>query len=163
MPKKVKYAYCEVCKKEVEQSSRKPLSRMAKTVWIICTVATLGIVGIAYLIYLAYRPKIFCSDCFSKLTYSDKPFEKPKKKREAMTPKERVLEKVEEEKGPEEEVVKIEPVEKKPAKKKPAEKKPKKKKEEEEEEKEKNYCSFCGEELDEDYPTCPFCQAALKF
>jgi len=158
MPKKIKYAYCEVCKKEVEQASRKPLSSMAKTVWIICAVITLGIAGIAYLIYLAYRPKIYCSDCFSKLTYSDKPFEKPEKKREAMTPKERVLEKVEEEKGPEEEVVKMEPVKKKPVKKKPD-----KKKKEEEVEKEKIYCSFCGEELEEDFPTCPYCQSARKF
>lgn len=156
MPTKIKYAYCEVCKKEVEQSSRKPLSRMAKTVWIICTVGTLGIAGIIYLIYLAYRPKIYCPACFSKLTYSDKPFEKPKKKREAITPKEKLLEKVEEEKGPEEEVVKVEPIKEKPAKKKP------KKKKEEEEEKQKIYCSFCGEELDEDYPTCPYCQSARK-
>jgi len=162
MPTKVKYAYCEVCKKEVEQASRKPLSRMSKTVWIICTVATLGIAGLIYLIRLAYRPKIYCSDCFSKLTYSDKPFEKPKKKREAMTPKERVIEKVEEEKGPEEEVLQLEPVKEKPVKKKTVEKKPKKKKEEEME-KEKIFCSFCGEELDEDYPTCPYCQAARKF
>ena len=160
MPTKVKYAYCERCKKEVEQASRKPLSRMAKTVWIICTIATLGIAGIIYLIYLAYRPKIYCSDCFTKLTYSDKPFEKPKKKREAMTPKERVLEKVEEEKGPEEEVVKIEPVKEKPGKKKPVKKK---KEEKKEDEKEKIFCSFCGEELEEDYPTCPYCQAARKF
>ncbi len=158
MPKKIKYAYCEVCKKEVEQASRKPLKRSQKTTWIIVIIATLGIGFIVYLIYLANKTKTFCPDCFSKLKYSDKPFEKPKRKREAMTPKERVLEKVEEEKGPEEEVVKIEPVKKKPAKKEP-----KKKKEEEEEEKEKNYCSFCGEELDAEYSTCPYCQAVLKF
>lgn len=151
MPTKIKYAYCEVCKKEVEKASRKPLSRMAKTVWIICTVATIGIAGIVYLLYLAYRPKIYCPTCFSKLTYSDKPFEKPKKKRDAMTPKEKVLEKVEEEKGPEEEVVvKIDTTKKKPTKKKPKKKK-------EEEEKEKIFCSFCGEELDADYPVCPYC------
>jgi hypothetical protein len=161
MPMKIKYAYCEVCKKEVEQTSRKPLSRMAKTVWVICIVGTLGIAGIVYLIYLAYRPKIFCSTCFSKLKFSDKPFEKLKEKREAMTPKEKLIKKVEEEKSPEEAFVKLEPVKEKPVKKKPAEKKPKKKKEEEK--KEKIYCSFCGEELDEDYPTCPYCQAARKF
>lgn len=161
MPKKIKYAYCEVCKKEVEQASRKPLNRSQKTRWRISIVATLGIAVIVYLIYLANKTKAYCPDCFAKLKYSDEPFEKPKKKREAMTPKERVLDKVEEEKGPEEEPVKKEPPKKKPEKKKPAEKKPKKEKEEEKEE--KNYCPFCGEELDEDYPTCPACSAALKF
>ncbi|MFX1410554.1 MAG: hypothetical protein ACFFA6_09390 [Promethearchaeota archaeon] len=162
MPKKIKYAYCQVCKKEVESASKKPLTRLQKTIWVIVGVATLGLGFIVLLIYhVFFRIKDYCPDCFTKLTYSDQPFEKPKKKREAMTPKERVLEKVEEEKSPEEESFVIEPTKKKPAKKKPAEKKPKKKEEELKEE--KRFCSFCGEELDEDYATCPFCKAALKF
>lgn len=119
MPKKIKYAYCEVCKKEVEQASRKPLNRSQKTRWRISIVATLGIAVIVYLIYLANKTKAYCPDCFAKLKYSDEPFEKPKKKREAMTPKERVLDKVEEEKGPEEEPVKKEPPKKNRKKRNP--------------------------------------------
>ncbi|MFX1317171.1 MAG: hypothetical protein ACFE9T_15020 [Promethearchaeota archaeon] len=162
MPKKIRYAYCEVCKNEVENASKKPLTSIQKTTWVIVGVATLGIGFIVMLIYhVFFRIKEYCPDCFTKLTYSDQPFEKPKKKREAMTPKERVLEKVEEEKGPEEEYIITESAKKKPTQKKPAEKKLKKKEKELKEE--KRFCTFCGEELDEDYATCPFCKAALKF
>ena len=56
-------------------------------------IGTLGIGAIIYGIYLSNRPKTYCPTCFTKLEYSDKPFIKPKKKREDMTPKERVLDK----------------------------------------------------------------------
>jgi len=151
MTKKIKFAYCPVCKKEVEKSSRKPLDTMQKLLWVIVIIATLGIGAIAYGIYLSNRPKVHCPTCFTKLEYSDKPFIKPKKKLEDMTPKERVLDKA----GLKEEPKKAEPPKKKLEVKK-------KKKQKEIEEKDKIFCSFCGEELEEDYPTCPFCQAARK-
>jgi len=148
MPKKIKYIYCKVCKHEVEDPSRRPLTTIQKMVWIMAIVGTIGIGAVVYAFYLSSRPKVFCPDCHSKLEYSDKPFEKPKK-REDMTPREKVFDKA----GIEEETEK---------KKQQAKKKAEAKKKKEEKEEKKRFCSFCGEELDEDYSTCPFCQAALK-
>ncbi|MFX0037165.1 MAG: hypothetical protein ACFE9I_16155, partial [Candidatus Hermodarchaeota archaeon] len=71
---------------------------------------------------------------------------------EDMTPREKVLDKA---------GMEIEAEEKKPVKEKPHGEK--KRKKEEKVEKEKIFCSFCGEELDEDYPTCPYCRAARNF
>jgi len=145
MTTKIKFAYCPVCKKEVEKSSRKPLEDMQKVLWIVFIVATIGIAAIFYAIYLSNRPKAYCPICFTKLEYSDKPFEKPTKKRKDMTPKERVLDKA----GLKEEVEETLPVEKSLEVKK-------------KDKKHKIICSFCGEELEEDLAICPFCQAKLK-
>ncbi|MHA2008773.1 MAG: hypothetical protein ACXABO_20340 [Promethearchaeota archaeon] len=144
MSTKIKYNYCKVCKQEVENPSKIPLNRSQITIWVIIIVATIGIGAIILAIYYATRPKVYCPTCHSKLVKSDKPFEKAKKKPEDMTPKEKVLDKagVEEEK----------------AKKRAPKKKPTKKKEEEED---VIYCPYCGEELEEKYPTCPFCQSVL--
>lgn len=151
MPKKIKFAYCKVCKQEVDKSARKPLDTMQKLAWGIGIVGTLGIAAIAYGFYLSNRPKVHCPICFTKLEYSDKPFVKPKKERKDMTPKERVLDKA----GIKEE----EPEVKEPAKRKPETKK--RKKEEDLEEK-KIICPYCGETLDGEYAICPFCQVPLK-
>ena len=148
MSKKIRFAYCKVCKKEVEESRRKPLETMQKVVWVIIIVATIGIAAIAYAIYLSNRSKSYCPTCFTKLEYSDKPFEKPKRKREDMTPRERVLDKA--------------GIEGKGEEKEPVEKKPDTKKGEKKERKQEITCSYCGEKLDEDYATCPFCQSKLK-
>ena len=145
MTKKIRYAYCKVCKHEVEKSSRKSLDTSQKITWIIIAIATIGFGLIAYAIYLSNRPKSYCPECFTKLEYSDKPFEKPKKKREVMTPREKILDKAGLSEEVEEEVVEE-----------------KTKKEEKEKKKGKNFCNYCGEKLDEDYATCPFCQATLK-
>ncbi len=148
MSKKIRYAYCSVCKQEVEESRRKPLEMMQKVVWGIVIVGTIGLAAIAYGIYLSNRPKSYCPICFTKLEYSEKPFEKPKKKSEDMTPKERILDKAGLEVEVEEKV--------------PIAKKSNVKKREKKDKKQKIICSYCGEELDEDYASCPFCQAALK-
>ncbi len=148
MSKKITYTYCKTCKHELEDPARRPLSMIQKIVWIMVIVGTIGIGAIVYAFYLSSRPKKYCPDCSGKLEYSDKPFEKPKK-REDMTPRERVLDKA----GIEEETEK---------KKQQAKKKAEQKKKKEELEEKKIFCSFCGEELKEDYPTCPFCKAALK-
>lgn len=149
MSKKIRYKFCKVCKHEVEKSSKKPLNTSQKIMWVIISVTTLGLGLIAYAIYSSNLPKSYCPDCFTKLEYSDKPFEKPKKKRETMTPREKILDKagLREETEEEEEE---------------AEEKPKPKKKEKEKKKGKIFCEYCGEKLDEDYATCPFCQATLK-
>ncbi|UCC19815.1 MAG: hypothetical protein JSV62_00625 [Promethearchaeota archaeon] len=151
MSKKIKFAYCKVCKQEVEKSARKPLDTMQKVLWGIGIVGTAGILAIAYGVYLSNRPKVHCPNCFTKLEYSDKPFVKPKKKREDMTPKERVLDKI----GiKEEEIEEIEQPKK--------EKKAKKKKNDEDLEKKRIVCPYCGETLEEESAICPFCQVSLK-
>ena len=144
MSTKIKYSFCNVCKHEVEDPSKKPLTRTQITIWVIVIVATLGLAAIALAIYYSTRPKDYCPECHTKLMKSDKPFEKAKKKPEDMTPREKILDKagIEEEKS----------------KKKAPQKKPSDKKLEEEEE---NICPFCGEELKKKYPTCPFCQSVL--
>ena len=148
MPKKITYTYCKTCKHEVEDPSRRPLTMIQKIVWVIIIVGTIGIGAIVYAFYLSGRPKKYCPDCNGKLEYSDKPFEKPKK-REDMTPRERLLDKA----GIEEE-----PEKKKQQPKKKADGKKKKK----ELEVKKIFCSFCGEELKKDYSICPFCKSDLK-
>ncbi len=145
MPKKIKYAYCKICKHEVDNPSKKPMTTSQKIGWIIGIVATLGIAAIVLAFIQSNKPKNYCPDCYTKLEYSDEPFEKPKKKPEEMTPKERVLDKA----GIEEE-----------PKEKPERKKPEKKKAEAEK---KIFCPYCGEELDEKYPTCPFCQSIIEY
>jgi hypothetical protein len=144
MSTKIKYSYCNVCKNEVENPSKKPLTRMQLTVWVIIIVATLGLASIILALYYSTRPKDYCPECYTKLVKSDKPFEKPKKKPEEMTPKEKVMNKAE--------------IEEEKSKKKALKKKPS---QEESEEYAEIICPYCGEELKKKYPTCPFCQSVL--
>ncbi len=144
MSTKIKYSYCNICKHEVETPSKKPLTRMQITIWVIVMVATFGLAAIVFAIYYSMRPKEYCPECNTKLVKSDKPFEKPKKKPEDMTAKEKILDKA----GIEEEKSK-----KRAPKKKPIEDKSK--------EEEEILCPYCGEELKKKYPTCPFCQSVL--
>ena len=146
MSKKIKYAYCKVCKNEVDNPSKRPMTTSQKIGWIIIIVATLGIAAIVLAIVQSNKPKNYCPECHTKLEYSDKPFEKPKKKPEEMTPKERVLDKA----GLEEKL------KQKPTRKKPAKKAAK-------EEEKKIFCPYCGEELEEKLPTCPFCQSVIEY
>ncbi|MHA2037352.1 MAG: hypothetical protein ACW972_05350 [Promethearchaeota archaeon] len=144
MSTKIKYSYCNVCKHEVENPSKKPLTRMQITIWVIVMVATIGLAAVIFAIYYSTRPKDYCPECHTKLVKSDKPFEKAKKKPEDMTAKEKILDKAE--------------VEGAKSKKKAAKKKPP---EEESEDEEEILCPYCGEELKKKYPTCPFCQSVL--
>ena len=139
MSTKIKYRYCNVCKNEVDNPSKKPLTRVQITIWIIIIVATIGLAAIVLAIYYSTRPKDYCPECNTKLVKSDKPFEKPKKKPEEMTPKEKVLDKA--------------GIEAEKSKKRAPDKKS--------EEDEEIICPYCGEELKKNYPTCPFCQSAL--
>jgi len=146
MSTKIEYKYCKVCKREVEEPSRKPLTTMQKILWVIACVGTLGIAYIGYVLYYSNKPKNYCPDCHTKIVKSDQPFEKPKKKPEKMTPKERILDKAGI--GEEEEPVKA------PTRKKPTEEKS---------EEDKIFCPFCGEQLEEKVPTCTYCQAVIKW
>ena len=121
---------------------------MAKTIWIIIAIATLGIGAVAYFIHNRYmRKKNYCPTCHSQLVFSKEPFEKPKLV-EHLTAKEKVIAKVEK---------------KSQAKKtSKAKSKPSKKKKEGIKPEEKLICPFCGELLDEKYATCPYCQEPLK-
>ena len=146
MSTKIKYNYCNICKHEVEEPSRKPLTTMQKVGWWIASVGTIGIAAIVYVLYYSNKPRNYCPDCHTKIVKSDQPFEKPKKKPEEMTPKERVLDKAGIEEGEQ-------------SAKKPSSKEPTTKKEEED----KIFCPFCGEELEEKIPTCSFCQAVIEW
>ncbi len=144
---KIKFAYCDYCKKEISEPAKKPLNGMDKTVWTVIIIATLGIGLIGYLIHNKFaRKKVFCPTCETKLKFSDEAFEKPKEL-EDKTAKEKIVEKLE----------------KKKAKKKPVKEKiVSEEGEEEEKEEEPFYCPFCGEKLEEDIVTCPYCGAAVK-
>ncbi|MFX1587507.1 MAG: zinc-ribbon domain-containing protein [Promethearchaeota archaeon] len=144
-----RYAYCNVCKKEIDNPARKPLETSKKTVWIIVIVATVGIAALFYAIYYANRPKTYCPTCFSQLKFSKEPFVTEEEKEEEaipLTAKEKVLKKAGKEvkRRKKEEKVKIE---------------------EEGEERvpsDKTFCPYCGEDIDPDVNRCPYCHSALK-
>ena len=147
MPKKIRYAYCKVCKKEVEKSSRKPLSTMQKVGWSTISVITIGVGAIVYLIYRTNRPKSYCPNCYAKLEYSNKPFIKPEDT-VPLTAKEKVLKKAGKEikrkekvEAGEDEVV--EDIEKKRARG-------------------ETFCPYCGEDIKPDIDKCPYCGSSLK-
>ncbi|MFX1323804.1 MAG: zinc-ribbon domain-containing protein [Promethearchaeota archaeon] len=144
MSKKIHYAYCKFCKKEVEDSSRKPLSTMQKVGWLVFSVITVGIGAIVYAIYLSNRPKVYCSTCFTRLIYSDKPFEKVKNDGTPLTAKEKVLKKVGKEKSAEKEVE--QPKELVAERIRP----------------EDTFCPYCGEDIKPGSDKCPYCGSALK-
>ena len=140
-----KYAYCTVCKKEVENPSRKPITTFHKVLWVLLSIATVGIGAIIYMIILANKPKIYCPTCFTKLKFSNEPFE-TEKEEEPKTPKEKILRKA----GKKAEVAK---------------KKPKLRKGEGEEGEVKKvgdtFCPFCGETISSEEKRCPYCGSKL--
>ncbi|MHA1490941.1 MAG: LITAF-like zinc ribbon domain-containing protein [Promethearchaeota archaeon] len=155
---KNQYAYCKICKKEVDRPIKRQMDSMEKTIWAIIILATLGFALIPFLIYRGIiNKKQYCPYCGQKLKFSEKPLEKPEKKKKPRTPKEKVLEKIKKEEEPEE----AEEIEKKPKKKKPT----KAKVEEEAEEEIIKICPYCGQKLKKTkgLKTCPYCKAALKF
>ena len=137
-----RYKYCEICKKEVENPVRKPLETFEKTIWIIVSIATVGIAAIIFAIYYSNRKKKYCPTCFAEIKYRSEPIvkETPSK---PLTPKEKILQKA----GIEKEVTETEePVEE----------------EETEEEKDTTFCPYCGEDIKEGIPKCPYCHSKLK-
>jgi hypothetical protein len=141
----VKYAYCNVCKKQVEFTVRKPLETFQKVIWIILIIATVGIAAIIYAFYIVNRKKDYCPICFSNVQYSNEPFEKEEEEEIPSTPKEKIL--------------------KKAGKKLPAKKKIEEKYIEEEEEEikpEHTFCPYCGEDVKPGTKKCPYCHTVIK-
>jgi hypothetical protein len=141
-----KYAYCEVCKKDVEHPIRKPLRTFHKVIWVMLIIASLGILGIVYILYRANKPKTYCPLCLSRVKFSTKPFEKEaNEEEEARTPKERIL--------------------KKAGKELPSRNKKNEKEHPIQEQKVKEqetFCPYCGEDIEPGIKICPYCHTALK-
>lgn len=142
-----KYAYCDICKKEIKDPTRKPMETFTKVIWVLVIIATLGIAAIVFLIVYANKPKHYCSTCFSKLRFEKEPIKtKEQEEKEIManlSAKEKVMRKTEKAK----------------AVKRPGEKKVLKKGDEEEEEVEDTYCEFCGEAISASDKRCPYCHS----
>ena len=142
-----RYAYCDVCKKQVENTTRKPLETFAKVIWVIIIVATIGIAALIYAIYYLNRPKNYCATCLSKVKFSSEPFKTEKEKEGELiplTPKEKILKKAGQE----------------------VERKEKSKEEKERETKpevkpEETFCPYCGEDIKPGTVKCPYCHTTL--
>lgn len=142
------YAYCEVCKKEVDKPARKPLKTSQKVGWAIASVATIGIGAIVYAFYTANRPKTHCPTCLSQLQFSEKPFEKEQEEEEGipLTAKEKILKKAKKEIKPRKKEAKVNVVEEG----------------EERVSVEKTFCPYCGEDIEPNAVRCPYCHSTLK-
>ncbi|MFX0059438.1 MAG: zinc ribbon domain-containing protein [Candidatus Heimdallarchaeota archaeon] len=140
-----KYAYCKVCKKQIDNPIRKPLETFQKVVWVIIIVATVGIAALVYAIYVSNKKKNYCPTCLSALEFSKEPFEKEEEELVPLTPKEKVLskagKKVERKEKPSEEEAEIEEERIKP---------------------EQTFCPYCGEDIKPNAKKCPYCGSNLK-
>jgi RNA polymerase subunit RPABC4/transcription elongation factor Spt4 len=133
------YAYCNICKKQVEDPIRKPLETFQKVVWIIVIIATAGIAAIIYAFYIVNKSKSYCPVCLTKLTFTTAQVEEKKEEEtRILTPKEKVLKKAGKE------IKKKEPSD------------------DSDDESKKNFCPYCGEVIDLDIKRCPYCHANLK-
>ena len=144
-----RYSYCKICKKEIEEPSRKPMETFHKMIWVIIILATVGIAALVFAIYYFNRKKIYCPTCNSKLEFSSEPFEKEEKEEESvpLTPKEQVLKKT----GKKSEV-----------RKRPKEYESEEIGEEEQRRSEQTFCPYCGEDIKPDAKRCPYCGSSLK-
>ena len=137
-----RYAYCNVCKKEVEHPVRKPLETFQKIVWVIVIIASVGILAIVYSFVVMNKKKEYCATCRTKVHFSSEPVKVKDEEEEPLTAKEKALKKA----GRAAE-----------AKKKIAERKT----EGEEEKEESTFCDFCGEEISANVKRCPYCHSVL--
>jgi hypothetical protein len=137
-----RYAYCNVCKKEVEHPVRKPLETFQKIVWVILIIASVGILAIVYAFVVMNKKKEYCATCRTKVVFSSEPFEPEEEDQTPMTAKEKAMKKA----------GKIAETRKKVEEKKP---------EEDEDEEGAIFCEFCGEQIKEGLKRCPYCHAVL--
>jgi RNA polymerase subunit RPABC4/transcription elongation factor Spt4 len=136
------YAYCNICKKQVEDPIRKPLETFQKVVWIILIIATAGIVAIIYAFYIVNKPKSYCPVCLTKLTFTTAQIEEEKEEEtRILTPKEKVLKKVGKEVKKKGQSVKID---------------------DSDDDSKKLFCPYCGEVIDPEVKKCPYCHTNLK-
>ena len=146
-----KYAYCDICKKEISDPERKPMETFTKVIWVLVIIATLGIAAIAFLIVYANKPKHYCSTCFSKLRFTREPIKSKKEEEKELmanlSAKEKVMRKSEKAK----------------ANKRPGEKVELEKDDEDKgvEGETDAICEFCGEEISSTDTRCPYCFSKL--
>ena len=144
-----KYAYCDICKKEISDPERKPMETFTKVIWVLVIIATLGIAAIAFLIVYANKPKHYCSTCFSKLRFTREPIKSKKvEEKELManlSAKEKVMRKTE----------------KAQIKKRPGEKVTLEQDDEDKDRITDIICEFCGEEISSSDKRCPYCFSKL--
>jgi cell division protein FtsL len=140
-----RYAYCNVCDKPVEVTTRKPLETFQKVLWVILIVATVGIAAIVYAFYIMNRKKDYCPTCYSQVQYSEKPFKKEEEEEIPLTSKEKVLKKagkkLEDQKRKEDKITEKTDEHTKP---------------------EQNFCPYCGEDIEPGIRKCPYCHTVLK-
>jgi len=141
----VKYAYCKVCDKEVNQPIKKPIPTFQKIIWGIISLATVGIAAIVFAIIYGNRKKVYCETCRTKVEFSSEPHKKPEEDGKPLTQRERILKKAgkAKEKKIETEEEKEEIIE------------------EEEVEEELTFCPYCGEDIKKGISTCPYCHSTL--
>ncbi|MBY9002835.1 MAG: hypothetical protein KGD73_02580 [Candidatus Lokiarchaeota archaeon] len=146
-----KYAYCDICKKEISDPTRKPMVTFRKVLWVLVIIASLGIAAIAFIIVYANKPKHYCSTCFSKLRYTKEPIKTKEQEEKEITAnlssKEKVMRKTEKAK----------------ANRKPGTKKVLKLDDDDEEEDVEGdtFCEFCGEAISSSDKRCPYCHIKL--
>jgi len=144
-----KYAYCDICKKEISDPTRKPMETFHKVIWVLLIIGSLGILAIVFLIIYANKTKHYCSTCFSKLRFESEPIKtKEQEEKEIManlSAKEKVMRKTE----------------KAQTKKRPGEKKVLEQDVDEEDVEGDTYCEFCGEAISSSDKRCPYCHSKL--
>ena len=144
-----KYAYCDICKKEISDPERKPMVTFHKVIWVLVIVGTLGIAAIAFIIVYANKPKHYCSTCFSKLRFTSEPIKSKKEEEKEIMANLSAKEKVMRKSG-----------------KAKANKRPREKVELEQDDEDKDVeadtiCEFCGEEISSSSKRCPYCLSKL--
>ncbi len=144
-----KYAYCDICKKEIINPTRKPMETFTKVIWVLLIIASVGILAIVFIIVYANKPKHYCSTCFSKLRFTSEPIKSEKEEEKELmanlSSKEKVMRKSE----------------KAQIKKRPREKVTLQLDDEDKDRKTDTICEFCGEEISSSDKRCPYCFSKL--
>ncbi|MFW9826951.1 MAG: hypothetical protein ACFFEY_04945 [Candidatus Thorarchaeota archaeon] len=102
MGKKMKFAYCKNCEKEVFKAKRKPIDSMYYNVWIVSIISSLGFALVPFIIYrYGILRKNLCPICQSELEFYKTREEIPEPKAQIA----RILQVIEQEKREKEETM----------------------------------------------------------